>query len=95
MPYLKSQDKSKFERALEILPVPESAGEINYIVTEIIKGYIGSKGLSYQTCNDIVGALDNCKDEFKRRVQNSYEDFKISQNGDVYNVPPPDTQNKQ
>lgn len=33
--------------------------------------------------NDVVGALDNAKDEFKRRIQNPYEDSKIEQNDDV------------
>jgi hypothetical protein len=61
-----------------------SAGELNYLITEYLVSYLDTHGLSYQTCNDIVGALDNCKDEFRRRVQHPYEDQAISRNGDVY-----------
>lgn len=62
----------------------DTAGHLNYLLTVTIIEYLANHGLSYQTCNDIVGALDNCKDEFKRRVQNPYEDRKIAENGDVY-----------
>ena len=61
------------------------AGELNYELTQVIIGYMNRNGiLSYQLCNDIVGALDNCKDEFRRRVQHPYEDEKIKENGDIY-----------
>ncbi|KKK56680.1 hypothetical protein LCGC14_2504910 [marine sediment metagenome] len=63
---------------------PVTAGGLNFKLTEVIIRYLLLQGLSYRTCNDIVGALDNCKDEFKRRVQNPYEDRKIEANGDVY-----------
>ena len=53
------------------------------LTMEVIR-YLKFHGLSYQTCNDIVGALDNCKDEFRRRVQHPYEDGKIEENGDCY-----------
>jgi hypothetical protein len=62
----------------------DTAGELNYCLTQVIRGYLEQHGLSYQTCNDIVGALDNAKDEFRRRVQHSLEDRKIAENGDVY-----------
>ncbi len=77
MPYI---EKEKKVPSL----VPTTSGELNYKITELLVGYLKTKGLSYQTCNDIVGALDNAKDEFRRRVQHSYEDKKILQNGDVY-----------
>jgi hypothetical protein len=61
----------------------ESAGELNYVVFRLIKLYLEKNGTNYQNMNDIVGALDNCKDEFRRRIQHPYEDEKIEQNGDV------------
>lgn len=62
----------------------ESAGELNYQLTLLCIDYMEHKGLSYQTCNDIVGALDNCKDEFRRRIQHPYEKKKCKTSGDVY-----------
>lgn len=79
MPYITQEAKERVATT-----VPETAGELNFRLTMEIIGYLIMHGLSYQTCNDIVGALDNCKDEFKRRVQNPYEDKAIERNGDVY-----------
>lgn len=79
MPYV----KVKVRKSLERFP-PDSAGELNYKLTLEIIAYIETHGLSYRICNDIVGALDNCKDEFRRRIQHPYEDIKIEENGDVY-----------
>lgn len=77
MPYI---DKKR----RDIIAFPENSGELNYMVTELVVTYLRHNGLCYKTCNDIVGALDNAKDEFRRRVQHPYEDIKIKQNGDVY-----------
>jgi hypothetical protein len=81
MPYIKLEnrvDLAKHQRSAE------TAGELNYQMTVLAITYMNSHGLSYQTCNDVVGAFDNAKDEFKRRIQNPYEDKKITENGDVY-----------
>lgn len=77
MPYLTKERK-------DVISTPETCGELNYMVTELIIAYMKNNGLSYQTCNDIVGALSNASDEFKRRIQHPYEDYKIQENGDVY-----------
>ena len=86
MPYIKEERR----RYLDGACVPaagleaENAGELNYLLTMVVSGYVEEHGRSYQTFNDVVGALDNCKDEFRRRVQHPYEDEKIAENGDVY-----------
>lgn len=63
---------------------PGTPGELNYIITLLIKEYVNEKSLSYQTINDIVGALESCKMEFVRRVVNPYETQKCFENSDVY-----------
>lgn len=62
----------------------ETPGDLNYAFTMLAKTYLKDKGLSYQTCNDIVGALESAKMEFYRRIVIPYENSKIEQNGDVY-----------
>jgi hypothetical protein len=61
-----------------------NAGELNFVLTSVILDYIDTKGLKYQTINDILGALEGAKAEFYRRVAVPYEDKKIKENGDVY-----------
>ena len=83
MPYIKQARRIELDR-FKLIESAENSGELNYMITKLILEYMGNKGLSYQTCNDIVGALDNAKDEFRRRVQHKYEDIKIEENSDLY-----------
>lgn len=82
MPYIKGG------RRVHVCPaVPddvETAGELNYQFTMLVRAYVAARGLSYQTINDVVGALEGAKAEFQRRVVAPYEDTKIKENGDVY-----------
>lgn len=80
MPYVhpnRRDDLDSWDRA-------RSSGDLNYQITSLLTRYLKHHGLSYQTCNDIVGALENAKHEFQRRIQDPYEDEKIRENGDVY-----------
>jgi hypothetical protein len=61
----------------------ESAGELQYIIAEMLKSYIKRKGLNYQHCNDVMGALAGAQMEFYRQVVSKYEDEKIKENGAV------------
>lgn len=78
MPYIKQDDKPRVRQTGAI-----NAGELNFILTELIQDYFVSNGGRYQQINDIVGALEGAKLEFTRRVTNPYEDTKINENGDV------------
>lgn len=86
MPYIKQEERDNLKAiSSEIRRTSvKNAGNLNYLITLLIKSYLNEHGKNYQTCNDIVGALDNAKDEFKRRIQDPYEDTKIAENGDVY-----------
>jgi hypothetical protein len=80
MPYIKKEDRDR----LDFFNSPKTSGELNYIFTSHILQYINVKGESYQTYNDIVGALECCKLELYRRKISPYEDKKIHENGDCY-----------
>jgi hypothetical protein len=84
MPYIKDEYKNQFLDMFCHIPEMRNSGELNYALTMLCKDYINDKGLSYQTLNDIMGALEGCKQEFYRRVVAPYEDKKIAENGDVY-----------
>ena len=87
MPYIKMEDRPKYEKPLSEListlkaqPVESIDGELNYIITRILKE---SYPLRYFNLNRAMGVLECCKIEFYRRVAAPYEDTKIEQNGDV------------
>jgi hypothetical protein len=83
MPYIKK------ERRREILvagtvSLPETAGELNFLVTTLLLDYVTKHGIGYQTFNDVMGVLECAKQEFYRRKVAPYEDIKVKENGDVY-----------
>lgn len=78
MPYIKQDQR------VPIAYGADGPGELNYLITMTVKDYLDNKGLTYQTINDIVGALEGAKLEFYRRIAVPYEDKKIEENGDVY-----------
>jgi hypothetical protein len=90
MPYITSVDKEKFSESEQLtvdylsnLDLPNFAGHLNYLNYKIAKTYIAKNGKKYFTFCAIVGTLICCVLEIYRRLCSSYEDFKITQNGDV------------
>lgn len=71
MPYLNDEDFNS------------PSGELNKKLTLICLKYLHDQKERYQTYNDIIGALENCKLELYRRRVAPYEDKKIKENGDV------------
>lgn len=84
MPYIKQEDRERFQASLDQLPDIANAGELNYLFTQIARRYLQTHGLRYQCLNDVSGALANANLELYRRVAADYEDTKIEENGDVY-----------
>ena len=89
MPYIKKEDryhileKKKVESVTINIDEVKSAGDMQYAIAVIIKNFMERKGLNYQNCNDVMGALAGAQMEFYRRTVVPYEDKKIEENGDV------------
>lgn len=94
MPYIKQEDRQKIASEVEcacygnLLDVVEynnidNGGDMQYAIAVMIKNFMKRKGLNYQHCQDIMGALDGASKEFYRRTVAPYEDSKIEENGDV------------
>lgn len=80
MPYIQQERRN----LLSNTPMPDNAGELNYVFTNIALDYITRMGEAYQNYNDIFGAMECAKQELYRRRIAPYEDKKIEQNGDVF-----------
>ncbi|RJS75903.1 hypothetical protein CW712_03325 [Candidatus Bathyarchaeota archaeon] len=87
MPYIKPERRKKYTKVLEdlisilkSLPPEEVDGELNYVVTKILKEVYP---LRYYHINKAIGVLECIKQEFYRRVAAPYEDLKIKESGDV------------
>ncbi len=84
MPYIEKEKRKHLKIWYESTPAPRSAGELNFVFTQVIQDYLEANKESYQTYNDIMGALEGTKLELYRRKIAPYEDKKIKENGDVY-----------
>ena len=80
MPYIKGEQRKDLEiRGI----VPRNSGELNYILHLEIEAYVNEHGKSYQTFNDIIGALECVKQEIYRRKIAPYENLKEFDNGNI------------
>ncbi len=79
MPYLTSKDRELLYAGKK----PNTPGELNFLITTMIKEYYRTKGICYQTFNDILGALEGAKLEAYRTEIGPYEDEKLKTNGPV------------
>lgn len=87
MPYIKLKNRSKYEKVLDNLvkilkelPPEEVDGELNYVVTKILKDIYP---LRYFHINKAIGVLECIKLEYYRRVAAPYEDKKMKESGEV------------
>jgi ribosomal protein S3AE len=87
LPYIKPEKRTKYEKpvneliaTLKALSSEEVDGELNYIITKILKNIYP---LKYHHLNKAIGVLECAKQEFYRRVASPYEDLKIKENTDV------------
>lgn len=87
MPYIKAEKRTKYEKILKelveilrALPPEEVDGEVNYVVTKMLKEIYP---IRYFHINKAMGVLECIKLEYYRRVAEPYEDMKIQESGDV------------
>ena len=90
MPYIKQENRRKFDEVLNDIDVIATKGELEYCIFKLMKKYMEDKESRYSTLHDTVYAAAHCSDEFRRRFLDKREDIAMSENGDVelYVEPP-------
>lgn len=82
MPYLNMGVRGSIDSGRK----PKTPGELNYAMSQLIKSYIAMKGENYTAYNDIVGAMECLKMEVYRRLTGPYEDKKLLESADVFQI---------
>jgi hypothetical protein len=82
VPYI-SPDKRAELRDYDWSPLPQTAGQLNYVFARLIDRVLGNNP-SYEDINTVVGVLECCKAEAYRRVATPLEIQKCEENGDVF-----------
>ena len=79
MPYISEEQRKELATDM-----PMNPGELNYLITKLLDGYIKFVGKNYHSLNDCIGVLECTKLEMYRRIVSPYEDKKLLENGEVY-----------
>jgi hypothetical protein len=80
MPYIPSDDRI---RLLVEGKSASNSGELSYEIYSEIVRYIENKGLCWQVCSDVFGAIEGAKQEFQQNYAIPYEKTKKAENGDI------------
>lgn len=85
MPYINKDSREWYASILGEVrkTTPQNCGELNYLLSSIAKIYWEKSYESYQSINDVIGALEGAKLEFYRRIASDFEDVKLKTNGDI------------
>jgi hypothetical protein len=86
MPYIKQSYREAIKELHIEDFVPNGPGELQYVIALFVEAYMDTNGISYQKCNDMLGALSGAHAEFYRKVVAPYEDKKIQENGHIYRL---------
>lgn len=89
MPYIKQRQRESLQPLLEqigekLFEYCYDEGVINYLVTQMLTGYVWFHGKKYKVLSHARGIVQDVSDEFYRRVVVPYEQEKCETNGDVY-----------
>lgn len=85
MPYIEPvrQDRLAYT-PFESADLAQDVGEFTYLLFVAAKSYgFAATEQSYARHAEVITALDNAKEEYRRRFLNPYEDQKREENGDV------------
>ena len=83
MPYIKQEDRQKFNKILKQLPEMKTKGELEYCVFYLMKKYMKNRKFRYTNLHDCVYAVMHCADEFRRLYLDKREDEARKENGDI------------
>ncbi len=83
MPYITTHEK----QALENGTAPETVGQLTWALQQTVERYIDTRGLSYTTLAECLGALSGAEHDLVRRVLTPYEERKQRENGDAWASP--------
>lgn len=83
MPYIRQNDRKKFDDVLKQLPDFETKGELEYCIYWLMKKYMSTRDFRYSNLHDCVYAAIHCGDEFRRLYLDVRENQARESNGDV------------
>lgn len=63
--------------------------ELNFVIARLLAQYCKDNGFNYQNSSDAKAAATDCAAEFQRLYIDPYEDLKIEENGNAFELEVP------
>lgn len=83
MPYIKMEERERFDSVLRELPAIRTKGELEYCLFFLMQGYKLDHDFTYTHLHDCTYAAMHCADEFRRRFLDKRENEAREANGDI------------
>ena len=83
MPYIKKEDRAKYDGPLDMIQSIETKGELEYCIFKLMMKYQDDKYHNYANLHDTTYAAQHCADEFRERFLNAREKSARDANGDI------------
>jgi len=83
MPYIKKEQRAKFDKALDQITDIPTKGELEYCLYALMMKFMTGKEYRYSVLHDCTYAAIHCGDEFRRRNLDHREHAAILENGDI------------
>lgn len=83
MPYIKQDQREKYDEVLDELLFIDSKGDLEYCIFKLLKIFMATRENRYSTLHEAVYSAQHCADEFRRRYLDVREDLAKEANGDV------------
>jgi len=85
-PPIGAEESKRFEKFLDLMDSISSAGELNYVVSEVCARYVlrsAHVNLQRMFAKDVLETLEEISKDFYQETAEPYEDVKIKENGDT------------
>ena len=83
MPYIKKEERKKYDSHFAVFPNIDTKGDLEYCVFKLMKIFMSTREFRYSTLHEVVYAVMHCADEYRRRYLDKREDEAREVNGDV------------
>ena len=83
MPYIKQENRVKFDEILKNIPPFANKGELEYCIYSLMCHYMLNRDFCYTELHNATYAAIHCGDEFRRQHLDAREDDAIMTNGAI------------
>lgn len=83
MPYIKKEDRKKFDKMLNECPIINNKGELEFVIYSIMNKFMKNKEKRYNNLHDCIYGCIHAGEEYRRQHLDLRENEAKLENGDI------------